>query len=62
VKPPSLEVFKARLGGALGSLIWCLIYWLATLPMAVGVVLDDLQGLIQPRPFHDSMILFRIRV
>ena len=27
---PSLDVFKARLDGALGSLIW----WLATLPTA----------------------------
>ena len=25
VDAPSLEVFKARLGGALGSLVWCLI-------------------------------------
>jgi len=30
VDAPSLEVFKARLDGALGSLSW----WVATLPMA----------------------------
>ena len=29
---PSLEVLKARLDGALGSLIW----WVAALPMAGG--------------------------
>jgi len=32
---PSLEVFKAGLDGALGSLI----YWVATLPMAEGLEL-----------------------
>ena len=30
VDGPSLEVFKARLGGILGSLVW----WLAVLPVA----------------------------
>lgn len=33
VDAPSLEVFQARMGGALGNLIW----WVATLPMAVGL-------------------------
>ena len=33
---PSLEVFKARLDGALGNMIQCLIEWLATLPVARG--------------------------
>jgi len=34
----SLEAFKARLDGALGSLIW----WVATLPMSGGLELNDL--------------------
>ena len=34
----SLEAFKARLNGALGSLVW----WVAALPMAVELELDDL--------------------
>ena len=38
VDAPSLEVFKARLDGALGNLVW----WEVSLPMAVGVELDDL--------------------
>ncbi|GAB0178112.1 hypothetical protein GRJ2_000276500 [Grus japonensis] len=38
VDAPSLEVFKARLDGALGSLIW----WKVSLPMARGLELDDL--------------------
>ena len=32
VDAPSLEAFKARLDGALGSLVW----WLASLPAAGG--------------------------
>ena len=31
---PSLEVLKARVDGALGSLIQFLVQWVATLPMA----------------------------
>ena len=38
VGAPSLKVFKARLGGSLGSLSW----WVAALPMAGGLPLDDL--------------------
>jgi len=38
VGAPSLEVFKARLDGALGSLTW----WVADLPMAVGLELGGL--------------------
>ena len=37
VAAPSLEVFKARLDGALSSLVW----WKVSLPMAEGG-LDDL--------------------
>ena len=33
VDAPSLEAFKARLGVALGSLVW----WLVTLPVGKGV-------------------------
>jgi len=38
VDAPSLEAFKARLDVALGSLVW----WLATLHIAEGWILDDL--------------------
>ena len=38
VDAPSLQAFKARLDVALGSLA----LWLAILPMAVGLELDDL--------------------
>lgn len=31
-----MQVFEARLDGALGSLIWCLTQWLATLITAGG--------------------------
>jgi len=48
--PESLEAFKARLDGILSSLI----EWLATLPTAWRLELDDLQGLLQTKPFYDS--------
>jgi len=38
VDTPSLEVSKARLDGALGSLSW----WVAALPTVGGWNLDDL--------------------
>ena len=38
VDAPSLEVFKAQLDGALGSLSW----WVADLPVAVGLELGGL--------------------
>ena len=38
VDVPSARMFKSRLGGALGSLVW----WVAALPMAVELELDDL--------------------
>jgi len=34
-------VFKAWLDAALGNLIWYLILWLAALPAAGGLELDD---------------------
>ena len=54
VDAPSLQAFKARLDVALGSLVW----WLATLHIAGGLKLNDHYGPFQPRPFHDSMILW----
>ena len=38
VAAPSLAVFKARLDGALSTLVW----WKVSLLMAGGLVLDDL--------------------
>jgi len=38
--PP--EELKTRLDGALGSLSWFLMQWLATLPAAGGLEFDDL--------------------
>ena len=38
VDVPSLEVFKVRLDGVLGSLIW----WVAVLPVVVVLELDGL--------------------
>ncbi|MFV0989143.1 hypothetical protein QML32_30665, partial [Klebsiella pneumoniae] len=38
---PSLEVFKARLDGALGSLGWYEMWRLVALPAAGGLELDD---------------------
>ena len=52
VDAPSLEAFKARLGVALGSLVW----WLVTLHIAAGLKLDDHCGPFQHRPFYDSAI------
>jgi len=51
VAAPSLEVFKARLDGALNSLGW----WKMSLPMAGGLETGDLQGPFQPKPFYDSI-------
>jgi len=52
VDAQSLEAFKARLGVALGSLVW----WLATLHIAGWLKLDDRCGSFQPRPLYDSVI------
>ena len=51
VHAPSLEAFKVRLDGVLGSLVW----WLATLHTAGGLKLYDHCGPFQPRIFCDSM-------
>ena len=50
VDAASLEVFKARLDVALGSLVW----WLATLHIAGGLKLNDHCGPFQPRPFYNT--------
>ena len=42
VHAPSLGAFKARLDGALSYPFWCPIWWLAILPMAERLELDDL--------------------
>jgi len=47
VDAPSLEVFKARLDGELGSLSW----WVANCLQQGGWILDDLRGPFQPKPF-----------
>ena len=52
---PTRVVFKARLDGALGSLVW----WLVALHIAGGLKLSDHCCLFQPRPFYDSMVLRR---
>ena len=44
------DEFKARLDVALGSLVW----WLATLPMAMGLKRDEHCDPFQPTPFYDS--------
>ena len=51
---PSLEVFKARLDGTLGSLIW----WLAALPKVGVLERNDLCGSFQSKPFCDSVKWF----
>ena len=53
VDAPSVEVFKARLDGALGSLSWRLV----ALPVARRLKFDDPWDPFQPMPFYDSMIL-----
>jgi len=52
VAAPSLAVFKARLDGALSTLVW----WKMSLLMAGGLEPDDLQGPFQPKPFYDSQM------
>jgi len=51
VAAPSLAGFKARLNGALSTLVW----WKMSLLMAGGLEPDDLQGPSQPKPFSDSI-------
>jgi len=50
---PSLEAFKARLNGALGSLI----YWMAT-PQTGGVLgQGGLCGVFKLKPFYEVLLL-----
>jgi len=52
VAVPSLAVLRARLDGALSTLVW----WKMSLLMGGRLEPDDLQGPFQPKPFCDSMI------
>ena len=56
VDASSLEMFKARLDGALSNLVW----WKVSLPIAEGLELDDLYGPFQPKPFYDSIIFYEV--
>jgi len=51
VAAPSLAVFKARLDGALSTLVW----WKMCPLMAGGLESDELYGPFQPKPLYDSM-------
>jgi len=51
---PTLEVFKARLDGALGSLGWHEMWRLVALPGGVGA--SSSLGSLPTQPFYDSMI------
>ena len=53
VNAPFLEVFKARLDGALRNLVWREM----SLPIAEGLELGDLKGPFQPKPFYDSIFV-----
>jgi len=53
VDAPSLEMFKVGLDEALSNLV----QWKMTLPMAVGLELDDLEDSFQPKSFYNSVIL-----
>ena len=52
---PSVEVLKARLDGALGSLGWSEMWRLVALPVVGGLELHDPWGPFQPEPFYDSL-------
>ena len=53
VNAPSLEAFKARLDGAVSSLVSREV----SLLIAGGLELSDLKGHFQPKPFYESIIL-----
>ena len=53
---PSLEVFKARLDGALGSLGWSEMWRLVALCVVGALELHDPCGPFQLKPFCDSVI------
>ena len=60
VDAPSLEVFKARLDGAVGSLVYYQIWKLVALHVAGGLELCDPWGPFQPGPFCDSAVGFAV--
>jgi len=53
VDAPFLEAFKARLDGALSSLVWREV----SLPIAGVLELNDLKGPFQPQSFYDFSLL-----
>ena len=50
----SLEVFKARLDGALSNLVQREV----SLPIAGELEQDDFKDPFQPKPFYDSIIIW----
>ena len=56
VDVPCLEVFKTRMYGALGNLVYYQIWRLVALPAAGGLELHAPWGPFQPRPFYNSRI------
>lgn len=58
-KPPSWlctedKAFRVRMDGTQGTLTYCLIWWVATLPTAGGLELRDLWGPFQLQPFCET--------
>ncbi|KAJ7402060.1 hypothetical protein BTVI_89795 [Pitangus sulphuratus] len=51
VDAPFLEVFEARLDGALQNLIWCVAF----LTVSGMLELDDTLGPLQHKPFYSSL-------
>jgi len=50
---PTWMLPHSRLDGTWNNLI----YWEVSLPIAEGLEPDDLEGLLQPKPFYDFMNL-----
>ena len=49
----AVEAFKARLDGALSSLV----QWVVSLSIAEGLELGDLKGPFQPKPFYEAGVV-----
>jgi len=54
VAAPSLAVSKARLDGALSTLVW----WKGSLLMAGGLNKTTFKGPLYPKPFCNSLLAF----
>ena len=52
----SLEAFKTRLEGAVSNLV----YREVSLPIAGRLVVDDIKGPFQSKPFYASMTLYSL--